>query len=194
MEKIKISDLLEEVKLGKNYYDIKINEDLYEDVILVEGVKYFKASVRLNKLADRLARKDTKELNPIIEITRRASKEFEMVEGKFDRKEINKTQAKMRINSLKRYYSALLKQIKHKDFSRILKIGGVAAILGGIIASILFGFQPLQAIGVALPKWDQVKNTFGMLENEVGKQFGFLRKAFQSKVVPFVKSAIEEEL
>ena len=186
----RFNELLEEVKLGEDYYSIDPNED----ILLLEGVRFFKASQRLNKLTEKLRRKDMKELQPLIEITRRAAMEFERVEGKFERKEINKSQARMRISNLKRYYSALLKIVKHKDFSGILKVGGISVILGGIIASIIFGFQPLQAIGITLPKWEVVKHTFGALEGEVGKQFNALKRAFQTKVVPFAKDAIESKL
>jgi hypothetical protein len=186
--KTKLFDLFEEVKLGEDYYIIKLNENLDEDIVLQEGIRYFKASQRLNKLVEQLKRRDTKELEPLIEIARRAAGEFARVEGKFESGEINKTQAKMRVNALKRYYSALLKIVKRNDFVKYIKIGGVSAILGGIIASMIFGFQPLSALGITLPKWDQAKNTFGVLGNDVSKQFMALKKAFQSKIIPFAKS------
>jgi hypothetical protein len=191
----RFNELLEEVKIGEDYYFIDTIKDLDKDIeVLQEGVRYFKTSQRLNKLTEKLRRKDMKELQPLIEITRRAAMEFERVEGKFERKEINKSQARMRISNLKRYYAALLKIVKHKDFSSVLKVGGITAILGGIIASIIFGFQPLQAIGVSLPKWETIKHSLGMLEGEVGRQLNALKRAFQTKVIPFAKGAIEGKL
>jgi len=49
-----LNDILEEVKYGNDYNEMKLIEDLLEDCEevegLEEGVKYFKVSKRLNKL------------------------------------------------------------------------------------------------------------------------------------------------
>jgi hypothetical protein len=195
MERKNISGLLEEIKIGQDYFELKLNEDLDEDIgVLEEGIKYFKASQKLRKLVDKMSRKDIKELNPLIEITRRAAMEFEKIEGKFERGEISKSQARLGVGALKRYYSTLLQIVKKQDFSHILKVGGISVLIGGVIAAMLFGFQPLHALGVAIPTWDKVKHSFGVLESDVQKQFEAIKRAFNQKALPLIKGAIESGL
>jgi len=187
----KLFDVLEKVKYGDDYEYFKIDEDIDEDIeVLEEGIKFFKASQRLKKLADRLQKKDMKEMSPIIERTRKAASEFERIEGKFEKGEITKTQARLRIDSIKRNYNDIMKMVRGKEFGNFLKIGGVAAILGGIVASIIFGFQPLQAIGITLPSWDKIKNTLGLVGTAATREYNTLKKAFEQKVIPAVKSAV----
>jgi hypothetical protein len=187
----KLFDVLEEVKYGEDYEYVKIDEDIDEDIeVLEEGVKFFKASQRLKKLADRLQRKDMKEMSPIIERTRKAASEFERIEGKFEKGEITKTQARLRIDSIKRNYNDIMKMVRGKEFGTFLKVGGIAAILGGIVASIIFGFQPLQAIGITLPSWEKIKNTLGLVGTAATREYNTLKKAFEQKVIPAIKSAV----
>ena len=182
MEKKKLYDLFEEVKLGEDYQFVKSTEDLDEDIVLEEGIKYFKASQRLNKLAEKLSRKDIKEMMPIVERVKRAAGEFERIEGKFERGEVTKGQARLRVDMIKRNYSDIIKMLRQKDMQNFFKVAGVTALLGGIVASILFGFQPLAAVGITIPSWEKIKNTLGMLGGEVAKQFNALKKAFTNKV------------
>jgi hypothetical protein len=187
----KLFDVLEKVKYGEEYEYIKIDEDIDEDIeVLEEGIKFFKASQRLKKLADRLQKKDMKEMSPIIERTRKAASEFERIEGKFEKGEITKTQARLRIDSIKRNYNDIMKMLRGKEFGAFLKVGGIVAILGGIVASIIFGFQPLQAIGITLPSWDKIKNTLGLISTAATREYNTLKKAFEQKVLPAVKSAV----
>jgi hypothetical protein len=187
----KLFDLFEEVKFGDDYEFVKIDEDIDNDIeVLEEGIKYFKASQRLKKLADRLQKKDMKEMMPVIERIRKAASEFERIEGKFEQGQITKAHARIRIDSIKRNYNDIMKMLRQKEMGTFLKVGGISAILGGVIASIIFGFQPLQAIGITLPTWDKIKNTFGMLGGAVTKEYNTLKKAFESKVVPAIKNAI----
>ena len=187
----KLFDVLEKVKYGEDYEYLKIDEDIDEDIeVLEEGIKFFKASQRLKKLADRLQKKDMKEMGPVIERTRKAASEFERIEGKFEKGQITKAQARVRIDSIKRNYNDIMKMLRGKEFGTLLKVGGIAAILGGIVASIIFGFQPLQAIGVTLPSWDKIKNTLGLVGTAATREYNTLKKAFEQKVIPAVKSAV----
>jgi hypothetical protein len=187
----KLNDLLEEVKFGDDYEFIKIDETIDEDIeVLEEGLKVFKASQRLKKLADRLQRKDMKEMMPIVERIRKAASEFERVEGKFQQGQITKAQARIRVDSIKRNYNDIMKMLRRKEMGTFLKVGGISAILGGVIASIVFGFQPLQAIGITIPTWDKIKNTFGSLGDSVTREYNSLRKAFEQKVLPAIKSTL----
>ena len=187
----KLIDVLEKVKYGDDYEYFKIDEDIDDDIeVLEEGIKYFKASQRLKKLADRLQKKDMKEMSPVIERTRKAASEFERIEGKFEKGQITKAQARIRIDSIKRNYNDIMKMLRGKEFGTFLKIGGISAILGGIVASIIFGFQPLQAIGITLPSWDKIKNTLGLVGTAATREYNTLKKAFEQKVIPAVKSAV----
>ena len=187
----KLIDVLEKVKYGDDYEYFKIDEDIDDDIeVLEEGIKYFKASQRLKKLADRLQKKDMKEMSPVIERTRKAASEFERIEGKFEKGQITKAQARLRIDSIKRNYNDIMKMVRGKEFGAFLKVGGIAAILGGIVASIIFGFQPLQAIGITLPSWDKIKNTLGLVGTAATREYNTLKKAFEQKVLPAVKSAV----
>jgi len=177
-----IKELLQETKFGDDYELLILIENLDDDcIVLEEGVKHFRASAKLRKLVEQLKRKDMKELEPLIEVARRAAMEFERVEGRFESGEITRSQAKLRVDALKRYYAALLKITRGSDFSRVLKVGGVAAIVGGILASILFGFHPFQALGIAVPTWEQVRNTFGGLQKDVARSFEAIKRVFAQK-------------
>jgi hypothetical protein len=178
-----IKELLQETKFGNDYEFIMLIEDLDDCVVLEEGIKYFRASVKLRKLVEQLKRKDMKELEPLVEVARRAAMEFERVEGRFERGEITRGQAKLRVDALKRYYAALLKMTRRSDFAKVLKVAGVAAIVGGIIAAILFGFHPFQGLGIAVPTWDQVKNSLGDIQKDVARAFEAIKRVFANKTL-----------
>jgi len=193
----KLYDLFEEIKLGEDYEFIKMDENLDEDFeVLDEGIKYFKASQRLNKLAAKLASKGKKELGPIIEKAKKAAKEFEKVEGKYEAGDITKAQARIKVDSLKRHYNDIMKIVRGREFATVLKGAGITALVGGIIASILFGFHPLAQTGIVLPSWDKIKTTLGATLGTLGaataRQLGSLKKGFDQKVVPMVKDFANE--
>lgn len=185
----KLSEILEEIKIGPDYEFIKLNEDLEEDFeVLEEGIKYFKASQRLKKLAEKLHRKDMKELQPLVERVNKVADEFERIEGKFARGEISKGQARLRIDNIKRNYADIMRILRKKEFGSFLKVSGVATILGGIVASIIFGFQPLQAIGITLPSFEKIKSSLGLLGTEIARQLQALKKAFQKNTPSLIKA------
>jgi hypothetical protein len=172
-----IKNLLRESKFNGDYDFVALVEDLDECIVLEEGIRSFHASIKLNRLVEQLKRKDMKELEPLIEVAHRAAVEFEQVEGKLERGEITKSQARLKVGALKRYYATLLKMTKGSDFARVLKIGGVTAIVGGIVAAILFGFNPFHALGIQVPTWDQVHKTLGGLEKDAARAFEAFKRA-----------------
>lgn len=189
MENKKLSDLLQEIKLGDDYEFMKMNESLDDDMIILdEGVKFFRASNRIKQLVNQLSRKNIKELNPVIERAKRAAMEFAKIEEKYRTGEVSKANAKMRIDNIRRQYTDIMRMLRRKEMTSFFKVAGVATILGGIVASMIFGFQPLRAIGVTLPTWDKVKGSLGLLGAEATRQFNALKRAFESKK-PFIKAS-----
>ena len=189
MENKKLNDLLQEIKLGDDYEFMKMNEGLDDDIIILdEGVKFFRASNRIKQLVNQLSRKNIKELNPVIERAKRAAMEFAKIEEKYRTGEVSKANAKMRIDNIRRQYTDIMRMLRRKEMTSFFKVAGVATILGGIVASMIFGFQPLRSIGVTLPTWDKVKGSLGLLGAEATRQFNALKRAFESKK-PFIKAS-----
>lgn len=154
-----LKDILEEVRYGKEYDEMKLMDDemkLMEDLLedceevegLEEGVKYFKVSKRLNKLAIRLQAK-TKEVpqaKGLISKVKSAAKKFEALENSFKSGTITKAQARVKYDGIKKDYKEVMSALKKKELMTALKVAGAIAIVAGIVAAILFGLGPLAAL------------------------------------------------
>lgn len=147
-----LNDILEEVRYGKDYEEIKLVEDLLEDCEevegLEEGVKYFKVSKRLNKLAIRLQAKakEVPQAKALVSKTKSAAKKFEALEKSFIAGTITKAQARVKYDAIKKDYKEVMAALKKKELMTALKVGGAVAIVAGIVAAILFGLNPLAAL------------------------------------------------
>ena len=181
---MKIPDVLRSVKIGDPY------EDIDECIVLEEGVKFFRASKRLNMYIERLRRKGLPELEPLIKLTSKAAVEFGEIEGKHERGEITRSQARIRIANLTRHYNALLKEVKKDDIKRMLKTAGLIILIGGIIASILFGLHPFASLAIALPSLESLKKTLiagsdlllEPLRDEIVHQYQAIKRVFAGKI------------
>jgi len=145
----------------------KVDEikEISEAIVLEEGVKFFRASTRINSYIEKLKRKNLRELDPLIKAASQAADEFERVETRYARGKLTHSEAQLRVHKLKQHYIALIKEIKKEDFKKILKIAGLLVLLGGLIASILFGFHPLQSLTIAVPSLDGLKDAFRLGED-----------------------------
>ena len=147
-----LNDILEEVKYGNDYNEMKLIEDLLEDCEevegLEEGVKYFKVSKRLNKLALRLQSKakEVPQAKALVSKTKAAAKKFEALEKAFTAGSITKAQARVNYDGIKKDYKEVMSALKKKELMTALKVGGAIAIVAGIVAAILFGLNPLAAL------------------------------------------------
>lgn len=152
---MKLKDILDEVRYGEDYDEMKLIEDLLDDCEeieeLEEGVKYFKVSKRLNKLAERLQKKvkEVPQAKGMVSKAKSAARKFEAVEKSFATGAISKAQARVKYDAIKKDYKDVMSALKKKELMTALKVAGAVAIVAGIVAAILFGLQPLAAaIGV----------------------------------------------
>lgn len=153
---MKLGELLDKVKLGEEEYQLnKIVEEIIEDCLvedeLEEGVKYFKMSKRLGKLAEKLQKKVAKvpEVKPLVAKTKAAAKSFEAIENAFASGKITKPQARSKYDSIKKDYGEVVKALRKKETITALKVGGAIAIVGGIVAALAFGLGPLGLVAGA---------------------------------------------
>ena len=126
-------EMKEELVLNNN-----IDDDFEE---LEEGIRFFKASKRLEKLAKSLERKANRnpEVLSLVPKVRQAAKSFKTVEDSFANGTLTKAKAKAKLNTLKKQYSAIMKELRKKEIKDALKIAGIAAAVAGVIAAIVFG-------------------------------------------------------
>lgn len=123
-----------------------IIEESFDEEYINEGLRIFKASKRLNKLADKIENKlskkkedatvapsEIKEVKEIIKKTRKAAQDFEKLEEKFknadreERKEIREEEKK-----LKEKYEDFLKKIRSDEFKKLATALGIAGLVAGI--------------------------------------------------------------
>jgi hypothetical protein len=178
-----LDTLLSEVKYGEDYIYVDLIEELEDcTVTLDEGLRYFKTSKRLHKLAEKLMKKakGKREIEAFANSARDAAREFEKVEDKFAQGILNKPQARIAFDAIKKHYSEILKKARNKTIFNILKTAGLLGIVGSITATILFGWQPFAAIGIKIPQIGEVQKIgegFGAI---IAKQFESLKRFFSA--------------
>lgn len=139
---------------------MEFNAGLTDREDLDEGIKYFKESKKLRKLADKISNKmdklkekgDVEEkrvkmVEEIIDRTKEASEEFEDLEKRFKEGEIEKEDAKEEHKELTKKYSDLVNRIKSERNKKIFTALGI----GSLAATLLATFYGL-GIGVAVSK------------------------------------------
>lgn len=157
---MKVADLLEEVRIGEKEYKFnQLIDEIIEDCVvedeLEEGVKYFKLSKRLLSLSDRLDKKASKvpEATELVVKTRAAAKDFKVVEEAFAKGTMEKGKAKAKYLQIKNSYQDVMKALRKKELLTSLKAAGALAIVGGIVATFVFGLGPLGSLaGMAAMK------------------------------------------
>jgi hypothetical protein len=175
----KLQDVLNNIKYGENYAYVDLMEDLEDSIEeLDEGVKHFKTSKRLNTLADKLVKKakGNREVEALATQTRNAAKEFAKVEDRFAMGQVSKAQARISFDAIKKQYSEVMKKLKNRTFFSGVKTAGTLAIIGGIVATFLFGWQPFQAVGITVPSLDSVGKAIAELGTIVTQQFNSIKK------------------
>lgn len=116
---------------------------------LNEGLVFSKQSKKLNKWADKVEKKLTskmvkgsltatqeKQIKEILSDIRIAAKEFENLEEKFKKKEIDRSKAKEQYEKLKNKHSGLLKKLKSDKIKKIFGVIGALGSIAGIIAGL----------------------------------------------------------
>lgn len=117
------------IQLNESYDEYMLTEAYY----LEEGLKYFRKSKKLSKLAKKITIKAAK--NPELEkgavsLTKLASG-YKDIEDKFISKKINRKTAKGEIVALKALHSDAQKEIKKAAFVKAAKIAGIAVSVAG---------------------------------------------------------------
>ena len=112
---------------NKNSFHLEKKEPPLKEEVLEEGIKFFKTSSRLYKLADKFNKKSEK--NPgLLPTARKLTKladKFEYVEDLYDTG--RKTEAKVAYKELKEKYIDLLKILQKETNKEILKKAGLLA-------------------------------------------------------------------
>ena len=157
---MKLSELLEEVKNEDNFLNDNIEDDSEE---LEEGVRFFKASSRLEKLATRLERKKLPDGPKIVTKVRKAAKAFSDVETAYKSGKLTKAKAKLKLGTIKKQYSDIMTMLRKKEVKTALVAAGIVTIVAGIVAAFVFGAGPLKGVAMAaaaqLPSLKEVPST-----------------------------------
>lgn len=176
---MKFKEVMGKVKYNKDLEEREYFESIAEDFdVLDEGLKYFRTSKRLYKLSDKLEGKVeiAPQIKPFINKVRRTAKRFMEVEDAFKKGTLTKKQAKVKVAEIKYQYIGIMNILKDKEKVAAFKAAGVVATIGGIIASLLFGFSPLlvmvgaSALSAALPtdfKQSVDKETLALKQSQV---------------------------
>jgi len=173
---MKLSELLEEVRNEDNYLSDDIEKDFEE---LDEGVRFFKASSRLDKLALRLEKKkNLPDAASMAAKVKKAAQAFSVVEQAYKEDKLTKAKARIKLNVIKKQYTDIMTMLRNKEVKDAIKVAGIVAIIGGIIAAFIFGSGMLKTAAVvgaqALPQMKEVPN------NIIKKQAVTQNKALSS--------------
>lgn len=148
---------------------IKKNDN--QEVVIQEGLKFFKTSSRLYKLVDKLTKKNAVARNQQVQMTinkiNKLAQEFEYVEDLYDIGK--KAEAKLRYKSLKDKYSDLLKILNNSEVKSALKT------VAGIGITIAAMFVPYMAMGKFFPNLDMVN--INKMTPGKDKTFAYLKRS-----------------
>jgi len=146
---------------------------LYEYTeVLEEGIRFFKNSSRIEKLADKLKKKaglltspkDRQEINNVVEALRVMALQFKEIEKK-NTISVSKVEVKKEYFELEKKYDDIIKIINKETFLNILKkVGGATIIAGTLFISYNF-FQEGGFTGA-------------LMASQEGKEGEVLKKAF----------------
>lgn len=158
-EKELLRSLKKEIKKNPRK-NIVVNESKEkENEVIEEGIKYFKTSIRLEKLAKKIqdkTRSDPKaktKLTPTVNKIYKLAQKFEDVEDLFEfGKKIDKIKAKLEYEELKKRYFDILEILKKDDICAVMKKVGVYATM---IASMTV---PYLAMSKFFPQLSSIAN------------------------------------
>lgn len=139
-----------------------------EQEVLEEGLKFFKVSGRLFKLADKIARKARQKDKPeLIDTVKKINELANKFENAEDLYEIGrKKEAKIKYKALTKNYAELLKMLKKQDVIDALKsVGGVAMTIATMTV-------PYLLLNKFFPKL-----SFGATQTAAAAEPGFLNQA-----------------
>ena len=128
--------------------EIRKNAGL-ENEYLTEGIKYFKESNKLKRLVKVLEKKipklsdeERKNIQELREGVIKLIKEYEKIEADFSKAQTKqeKDQLKLAHKSMGKKFTSVLKMATKEDTKKVLISTGLAAIVGGALAS---GLLPL---------------------------------------------------
>ena len=179
----KLIEILGEVRYGEDYEYMNLAEELEDCIVtLEEGLKYFKTSKRLSKLSEKLTKKakGNRDIESFAVNARDASREFAKVEDKFAMGMLSKAQGRIAFDSIKKQYSEILKKARNKSIFNIIKTMGALSLVGSLVATILFGWQPFAAIGIKIPEISSVTKIAGEVGSAIASQFQTLKRFFSS--------------
>jgi hypothetical protein len=145
---MKFTDFLNEVKLGKQYYDFKLNKDISEDVIEVEDKKYISTCKRMSKLANRLESFNISGLSQFVEDFKSLGKNYKLVENKLmNESAISKSEARMQLMGFKKTLNNLTSKLANKFLLKEIKEKEAIQTLGECVGIMFFTCAPLNEIG-----------------------------------------------
>jgi len=151
---MKFEELLLEVKLGKNdFNEYKLMKDIEEDIddTLEEGVRYFRASKRLEKMANRIEKKKATKAEKIANDVRKLAKIFASVEEKYKTgSKISEAFAKAKVIAIKKIYDRILETLKDRMVVKEFREKRIYPLLGGVFGTMFFAIEPLKKTGKVL--------------------------------------------
>lgn len=127
--------IINEEKVNSYISSLNVPPKKEEEKTITEGIKYFKASKRLFKLAEKITQR-AKQRNSqhLVELAAKINalgEKFEFVEDNYDVG--NKTEAVKQYNALKKQYSEILKLLQKEEIKNGLKkIGSISLTIAAM--------------------------------------------------------------
>jgi hypothetical protein len=145
-------ELREEILLNSGYSD--------NEIVLTEGIRFFKNSKRLRKLANVILDKVNKTKDPRVNKKELINlvKKIEFVAQKFEKVEIKfasskdsgeKKDLKSKYKLLRTKYIEILKILRKEEVKKALKVLGLVGAVAGVVVLLLY-FLNLNAVGSAV--------------------------------------------
>lgn len=147
---MKINQLLTEIKVGKDVIEeLEYNEDLEDDMdtTLEEGFKYFRASKRLDKMANKVEKKKAKGASKFATEIRKIANSFASAEKKYRTgATITTAYARDRVNAIKKAFDRIVEASKDLEVMKEMRDGRAIVLVGSALGTMFFAIPPLTKI------------------------------------------------
>jgi len=156
---MKFDELLTEIRVGKDVLEeLEYNEDLEDDMdtTLEEGKSFFRASKRLNKMADKIAKKDAKGSDKLASETRKMAKAFYALEQKYRLgASVTKAFARDKMVKIKKSFDRMVEMGNDKELMKEMREARAFVLWGSVLGTMFFAMEPAQKIA-AIPTPTQI--------------------------------------
>jgi agmatine/peptidylarginine deiminase len=177
-----IRNLLEKIKLGEENYEIlTLREDIENDFIEEESVKYLRTNKRLNKIANKIEEKGfteiAEEISRIAKIMLPLEKKFIMEE------EIRKTEARAKVIEIKRSYDRITTLLKDRGLLKDIRDKNSVKLIGEAFGTILFSVKPVQKIAETTYSTSLMKDRIpSQFKESLNREMKYLKDASSKNI------------